>query len=763
MNHPNALPIGTILKSQDATYEILSVIGAGGFGITYRVKGTVKIGNITVNATFAIKEHFINDYCSRELTTSKVVFFDNHTDAVNASLKDFISEAKRLQQIGASLNNIVKVNEVFEANNTAYYVMEYLEGVSIAQYVAKNGPMNPTEAVRLLMPVFEAVARLHQQRITHLDIKPQNIMITDGSDGQPRPVLIDFGLAKHYDKKGNATSTLRGGGYSEGYAPVEQYKGITTFSPTADIYALAATLLFCLTGKNPPSALDCDTADIAQLLPPTLPPTMRNGILNAMTHRPENRTKSVEEFISAVRIPGLNDLPIGQATQRVTQPVASKYPSLPNFKWRQFTIGLGIIGVLIAVIYIAWPTNPDKKLSAAEAYRLGMMYLEKENFGDSINTDSIPMEVENAIRYLTVAADKGYRDANVELGNIYSGEYNDDILTPFAIDGEKALKYYEAAGDYGNMAKIYFVGHGQWDDNEIIDRVKSLEESGLSQLGISSDGLTIDYGIDRDGAKADECLERLINTKGEQHFDLRGLIHEYGIGVPVDYRKAAAYYRVFENPSMIESLIEKLNREEIYYLDNPVNGALACLRDTSFYGGTPLYLTEKTWPIVKKRWGDNVVKKIGVYLTDNTPNEFQMEPQPTDGYVIALNSSIYGKESAPVRDKNSTINAKGNAPTTDDKARCMTWEMAKALTDNPAKLKELNRLLSFYGGSPLNGTYLLRFSKNGGHNVYRVNSSGLSQSSIGDYASFCIRYVYPYNSWKDNYLDPKDYRDEQKK
>lgn len=763
MNHPNALPIGTILKSQDATYEILSVIGAGGFGITYRVKGTVKIGNITVNATFAIKEHFINDYCSRELTTSKVVFFDNHTDAVNASLKDFISEAKRLQQIGASLNNIVKVNEVFEANNTAYYVMEYLEGVSIAQYVAKNGPMNPTEAVRLLMPVFEAVARLHQQRITHLDIKPQNIMITDGSDGQPRPVLIDFGLAKHYDKKGNATSTLRGGGYSEGYAPVEQYKGITTFSPTADIYALAATLLFCLTGKNPPSALDCDTADIAQLLPPTLPPTMRDGILNAMTHRPENRTKSVEEFISAVRIPGLNDLPIGQATQRVTQPVASKYPSLPNFKWRQFTIGFGIIGVLIAVIYIAWPANPDKKLSAAEAYRLGMMYLEKENFGDSINTDSIPMEVENAIRYLTVAADKGYRDANVELGNIYSGEYNDDILTPFAIDGPKALKYYEAAGDYGNMAKIYFVGHGQWDDNEIINRVKSLEESGLSQLGISSDGLTIDYGIDRDGAKADECLERLINTKGEQHFDLWGLIHEYGIGVPVDYRKAAAYYRVFENPSMIESLIEKLNREEIYYLDNPVNGALACLRDTSFYGGTPLYLTEKTWPIVKKRWGDNVVKKIGVYLTDTTPDEFQMEPQPTDGYVIALNSSIYGKESAPVRDKNSTINAKGNAPTTDDKARCMTWEMAKALTDNPAKLKELNRLLSFYGGSPLNGTYLLRFSKNGGHNVYRVNSSGLSQSSIGDYGSFCIRYVYPYDSWKDDYLDPKDYRDEPKK
>lgn len=751
MNHPNALPTGTILRSQDAAYEIESVLGAGGFGITYRVKGIVKVGNITVNATFALKEHFINDYCSREQTTSKVVFFDNHTDAVNASLKDFISEAKRLQQIGASLNNIVKVNEVFEANNTAYYVMEYLEGVSLAQYVAKNGPMNPTEAVRLLMPIFEAVARLHQQRITHLDIKPQNIMITDGSDGQPYPVLIDFGLAKHYDKKGNATSTLRGGGYSEGYAPVEQYKGITTFSPTADVYALAATLLFCLTGKNPPSALDCDTADIAQLIPPTLPPTMREAIMNAMTRRPENRTKSVEEFISAVRIPGLNDLPVGQATRRVTQPVASKYPSLPNFKWRQFAIGLGIIGVLITVIYIAWPTNPDKKLSATEAYRLGMMYLEKENFGDDADTDSIPMEVDNAIRYLTVAANKGYRDANVELGNIYSGEYNDDILTPFAIDGPKALKYYEAAGDYGNMAKIYFVGHGQWDDNEIIDRVKSLEESDLSQLGISSDGLTIDYGIDRDGAKADEYLERLINTKGEQHFDLRGLIHEYGIGVPVDYRKAAAYYRVFENPSMIEPLIGKLNKEEIYYLDNPVNGALACLRDTSFYGGVSLYLTEKTWPIVKKRWGDNVVKKIGVYITDSIPDEFQMEPQPTDGYVIALKSSFYNK---------------GNATIPEDRTRCMTYNLAKKLTDNPSKLKELNRLLKFYGGNALNGIYYLRQSDNSDSD-YQVNKidadGGKLWGAPKDYIHFCIRYVYPYNSWVDNYLDPKDHRDEPKK
>lgn len=732
MNHPNALPIGTILKSQDATYEILSVIGAGGFGITYRVKGTVKIGNITVNATFAIKEHFINDYCSRELTTSKVVFFDNHTDAVNASLKDFISEAKRLQQIGASLNNIVKVNEVFEANNTAYYVMEYLEGVSIAQYVAKNGPMNPTEAVRLLMPVFEAVARLHQQRITHLDIKPQNIMITDGSDGQPRPVLIDFGLAKHYDKKGNATSTLRGGGYSEGYAPVEQYKGITTFSPTADIYALAATLLFCLTGKNPPSALDCDTADIAQLLPPTLPPTMRDGILNAMMRRSENRTKSVEEFISAVRIPGLNDLPIGQATQRVTQPVASKYPSLPNFKWRQFTIGLGIIGVLIAVIYIAWPTNPDKKLSAAEAYRLGMMYLEKENFGDSINTDSIPMEVENAIRYLTVAADKGYRDANVELGNIYSGEYNDDIITPFAIDGQKALKYYEAAEDYGNMAKIYFVGHGQWDSNEIIDRVKTLEESGENwnnHVGIHSSVLTYDFGIDRNWAKADECLEKMIDKNGEQRFDLRGMIHEFGIGVPVDYSKAAIFYSACDNPEMINPIVSKINESDIKSLSQPFMFTLACTKN-----GEPVYLQSNAWKAVKKRWGDNVVTKVGVYITgDITGTRFEMEPRAVDGFVIGFTSTETG----------------GKEPT----KVTFTKEMLDRLTNSEYDFKKLQQSLAEFDKTTLGGNYWI--SVNGTNRLIKLDGKTGKYSFINrpddmDNAPkeyYFNRPVYSYDTW----------------
>ena len=103
----------------------------------------------------------------------------------------------------------------------------------------------------LMAPIVDAVAYLHRNRLTHLDIKPQNIMLATADDGSMRPVLIDFGLSKHYDANGNATSTVNTLACSDGYSPVEQYSGITTFSPSSDVYALGATMLACLIGKTP--------------------------------------------------------------------------------------------------------------------------------------------------------------------------------------------------------------------------------------------------------------------------------------------------------------------------------------------------------------------------------------------------------------------------------------------------------------------------------------------------------------------------------
>lgn len=259
----NVLPKGHLLKSPNYSYRIEKVLGCGGFGITYLASANIKVGNVSVKAKFAIKEHFMSSDCERDQDSSRVVYSNPAKDRVENSRKDFIAEANRLHKIGIDHPNIVKVNEVFEANNTAYYVMEYLEGESLRTLVKKEGPLPEERMWALMNPIIDAVKTLHTGMMTHLDIKPDNIMVTHDENGDLRPVLIDFGLSKHYDQNGQPTSTINTLGCSDGYAPIEQYAGITTFSPTADYYALGATMWFCLTAKDPKKATELKNHELA--------------------------------------------------------------------------------------------------------------------------------------------------------------------------------------------------------------------------------------------------------------------------------------------------------------------------------------------------------------------------------------------------------------------------------------------------------------------------------------------------------------------
>ena len=261
---------GSELRSPHNTYIIRSVLGSGGFGITYRATMQTTTGTgMPVMAVVAIKEHFLSNDCERDGTTQSVSYSQPARDRVERSRRDFAGEAKRLQSIASSHPNIVRVSEVFDANNTSYYVMEYLEGESLADYVKRRGPLSEQETMAIMRPVIDAVAFLHNNRITHLDIKPANIMLARDADGKSRPVLIDFGLSKHYNPDGSATSTINLQGYSDGYAPIEQYVGITAFSPASDVYSLAATTLFCLTGKTPPKSIELTHEMLMRVIPST--------------------------------------------------------------------------------------------------------------------------------------------------------------------------------------------------------------------------------------------------------------------------------------------------------------------------------------------------------------------------------------------------------------------------------------------------------------------------------------------------------------
>ena len=358
-----ALRPGTVLQGATA-YRIERVLGAGGFGITYLASMTMRVGNLNVKAHVAIKEHFIGDQCERAGDSHTVVCpgTDASRALVAGSLRDFVSEARRLAEYGAGHGNIVKVNEIFEINGTAYYVMEYLEGESLDAYIKRNGPLGEDEIRSLVFPVVDAVAYLHARRLTHLDIKPANIMLGADGDGNVRPVLIDFGLSKHYNADGSATSTVNTMACSYGYAPAEQYSGIRTFSPTADVYALGATILAAATGRTPTAANDWPAgepeATIAGL---GLGATMRTAIAKAMAMRKFDRYPDAGALLAALggkeavktRLLTHPESEPG-TTKPFPEPLSSPKPlseiPAPTPKANRKPLLFGLVGLLVLVV-----------------------------------------------------------------------------------------------------------------------------------------------------------------------------------------------------------------------------------------------------------------------------------------------------------------------------------------------------------------------------------------------------------------------------
>ena len=307
----DVLPVGSVLRSGKREYRVEAVLGKGGFGITYKVSAMEQVGRIPVRVEFAMKEFFM-DGCLRD-ASGKVSTAATKGEAADG-LKDFISEARRLSSLCEQCRNIVPVDEVFEANGTACYVMEFLDGGSLADYVKKHGALSVGAAKKILKPVADAVAFLHCNRITHLDIKPGNIMFR--SNGEP--VLIDFGLARHYDRRGNATTTVRTLAYSAGFSPAEQYVGLKQFSPQSDVYALAATFANMLTGKTPPEAIDLEFSLNDWSV--CLPEEVRPAVVHAMAYSRKDRTLSVCDFVKELygNEPSVVEKPVSQPAAEPT-------------------------------------------------------------------------------------------------------------------------------------------------------------------------------------------------------------------------------------------------------------------------------------------------------------------------------------------------------------------------------------------------------------------------------------------------------------
>lgn len=370
----HALPEKTILKG-NKKYVIDKVLGNGGFGITYRA--WCYNGNIRQN--YAIKEFFMPNLCERN--GEQMCYSTPVREEVEIGLKSFVAEAERLKNQKIIHPNIVGINEVFKANNTAYYVMEYVAGKDLRDYVRQlKRPLDMVEIKTILLPVFKAVALLHSHRITHLDIKPDNILLHPLEDNERvRPVLIDFGLSKHYDEKGNATSKVRLLACSPGYAPNEQYQdgGISTFTPQADIYALAATILFMLTGKDPVIAAELTRERILKTLPETVSDEMRVALINALKQDKVERTASVVDFAQQL---GMDWDSVNDGNDTLLLTMMKRHDTRFLFENKAMLVKRGaivlgcIVGVVIGIMYFKQGDKP--------------VLIQQENINDECKIDS---------------------------------------------------------------------------------------------------------------------------------------------------------------------------------------------------------------------------------------------------------------------------------------------------------------------------------------------------------------------------------------
>lgn len=294
-----ALSKGKVLRGGKYAYCVESVLGQGGYGFTYKVSFKTKIGNIPVTLFFAVKELFVKGHCYRGADGLSMEYSEASASEVKENLQDFITEGNRLAQLCKNNKNIVNVNEVFEANNTAYYVMEYLDGGDLRQKVLANrGGLSEEQALSYVRPIAEAVASLHGERMLHLDIKPENIVIRSGTDGHgDEPVLIDFGVSLHFNKKGELTSKHDSIGVSMGYSAPEQLEGITHFAPEVDVYSLGATLYYLLSGRSPQSPSDMQPDYIRRTLPQSVSEQVQKAVIHALCYNKHERTKTVADFI----------------------------------------------------------------------------------------------------------------------------------------------------------------------------------------------------------------------------------------------------------------------------------------------------------------------------------------------------------------------------------------------------------------------------------------------------------------------------------
>lgn len=337
MSNTRCLKPGVILKER---YKIEEVIGAGGFGITYRAWDPL------LQSYVAIKEYYPSGIATRSADSSKVcVPVGQEQREYHRGRIRFLKEAQDVSRF-QSEPNIVSIYDYLEENDTAYMVMEYLHGCTLKQYIREHGGRLDTDHIlHICLSVLDALAVVHKAGMIHRDISPENIFICEDLTVK----LIDFGAAKQVYLDGEQTMSVV---LKPGYAPPEQYAKKDKQGPWTDIYALGATLYFAATGEKPEESFGRvleDTIKPVCEVNPEIPRAMSQVIMRAMSVKIEDRYQTVEAMREA--------LLAGEGQNAQMEPYvipASRISKRDLPKKRGFLIGVAFCIVIMLVVTGIW-------------------------------------------------------------------------------------------------------------------------------------------------------------------------------------------------------------------------------------------------------------------------------------------------------------------------------------------------------------------------------------------------------------------------
>ncbi len=325
------IPPGSVLQQR---YIVGRALGFGGFGITY-------VGwDYVMSRKVAIKEYLPSEFATRMPTQLKVTIYSGEREEqYKEGLIKTMEEAKRLAKF-ESVPGIVQIYDCFEENDTSYIVMEFLEGMSLKEYIAEKGKMTPEQALPVVLQIAAAMEEVHKTGILHRDIAPDNIYVLNPEEPDALQVkLLDFGAARYATTKHSKSLSVI---IKPGYAPEEQYRSRGDQGSWTDVYALAATLYKMLTGVTPEDAMERSVKDEVKrpskmgikLAKPT-----ETALMNALNIKIQDRTQTMEEFSQELMAAEVKEREITKDKEAVK--------SIP--KWFLALAGIGILGVAVAI------------------------------------------------------------------------------------------------------------------------------------------------------------------------------------------------------------------------------------------------------------------------------------------------------------------------------------------------------------------------------------------------------------------------------